>query len=45
MVKNIAAQASEIQAIATGDLTTEIVVKSESDVVGKALALRMNLIR
>ena len=36
-VMNIITQTQEIQAIATGDLTTKITVKSEKDVMGKAL--------
>ena len=36
-VMNIIVQTKEIQAIATGDLTTKITIKSEKDVMGKAL--------
>jgi methyl-accepting chemotaxis protein len=38
MAANIVDQAQRVQAIAAGDLTTKIALKSENDVMGKALA-------
>ena len=38
MISNTAAQAKEMRAIADGDLTTVVTVRSENDIVGKAMS-------